>query len=281
MKTKPTANSADALLDRLVLAREDALTANAAVDVADAAYREALIGQRPAAVRSLIDARTEATIAADRAAAIIADLEGRIAAAEIIEAEGVRRARYDAAVKLAATASDELARYPAAAEAIRAVLGAIAEAEVAIAAANQDLPAGEAPIVNPETTRSLPNLPEEVISEDTVELWAHDGDSTPLSDDHQGRVDHRGRIRFDDNAYDFPCVKRTYNRRTVLPAVFGRHVRPLASEIRLPGAFGESPFWEPAHSPADALLQLGKHRRPPTVDSPREPVVTLVPMGRS
>lgn len=278
MKTKPTADSAEALLDRLALAREDALIAAAAVDAADATYRAGLLTESPTAVRRLIDAKTEAAISADRATAVFADLELRIAAAGVSAAEAARDARYNAAAKLAAIATAELAKYPAAAEMIRSVLRAVAEADIAIAAANGDLPAGKAPIVHPESFRSLPNLPEEVISEEVVALWAHVTDSTPLPDHRQGEVSARGFIRVGRN--EFECVKRTYRRQTVLPAVYGRHVAPLASEIKLPGAFGESPFWEPTHHQADVLRQLDKHRRPPAVDSPREPMVTVITMSR-
>lgn len=263
---------------RLAKAREDAVSAAAGVNTAQAAYADALLTASAPALRKLAEARSDATIRVDQLNALVSKLEVDLDLATEAEAEASRYEQYAAACALAESARKQLfADYPKAAEKIRAVLGAIAEADIAVEAANQNLPAGATPIAKPEGSRALPNLPEEIVSEDTVELWVMDGNSSPLPAEQQDQVDRNGRIAINGRQYN--CTRRHFRRREFLPPVFGRYVRQLASEINLPGlAFGEGSYWKPVSGTGEAPRQLAEPRRPPAVDGPRAPVVEYQPV---
>jgi hypothetical protein len=278
-KSKTPSGDSDTVTDltaKLEQARQTAVVAAAAVEAAEAAYQAGLLTEAPTALRRLAEGKTDAGIRVDQAAAIIVSLEAKLAAAIGSETEARRREQYDSASALAETARKQLfADYPAAAEKIRAVLRAIAAADIAVEAANQDLPEGAAPIAKPENSRALPNFPQEMISEERVELWSGAGDTRPIPPEFQHTAQTNGRdTTAQTGSGRIEVVKRTFDRTEYLPALFGRHSPALASAIELPGlSFGEGPYWTPASDPAAVLAQLDKPRRPPAVDGPRVPTV--------
>lgn len=273
---------------RLAKAREDAVSAVAGVDTAQTAYAAGLLTGTPTALRKLAEARADAAIRADQASAVVSKLEADLDLATEAEAEASRREQYAAACALAEAARKQLFdTYPRAAEQIRAVLRTIGEADIAVAAANENLPQGANPIADSNCARSLPNLPEEMISEEIVELWALDSFSSPLPEHRQKKVQaysadpKTGFLPYvgSTSGGKDPCTLRTFRRTERLPAVVGRHVRPLADEVQLPGlAFGEGAYWKPSSSPGEVLRQLSEPRRPAAVEGPREPVIEYLPV---
>lgn len=252
-------------------ARADLAAAERAVTVAEKAYTDGLLTEQPAALRKLADAKQDALIEVDRYGAIIGKLEAQLERAAASEAESARLADYKKAQELADTARKKMQKdYPKAAEAIRAILRELAEAEIAVRAANENLPEGAQPIFGPEASRGTPTLYREELGEEVVELWCGAGDrSTPIPDHLQSRVHPEQRIRRGENELrgslptdsgSMDVVRSRLIRRKFRSQQGGRYVAPLASEIALPPLqAGASAFWKPEPgSPNDILSQLNK-----------------------
>ncbi|KNY12942.1 hypothetical protein AKG11_31970 [Shinella sp. SUS2] len=265
-------------------AQAELAQAEAAVAAAEEQYEANLLTADKKALRALLDAKTEANIDLDQARARAHRLERDHEAALEAEAESNRQAAYDRAKELTATARKKLGDYEKAAMAIRDVLRAIAEADVAVELANESLPAGAARLEKAEDVRSAPNLYKEVTKEETVELWAAIGQqSVPLEHQHRVRVERVGkRIRsrwseedFDeggwekgyystDNGGTIEAVKRRFIKRTFLPDETGHFAAPLAQKVELPPAIVGGPvFFEPGSYHAAGLLAKLDQPLPP------------------
>lgn len=165
---------------------------------------------------------------------------------ERADAYRIAKAKADAAAKMLRKEYPELGRRFA------DLLRLVAEADMAVHAANEQLPADAAPLTPPEPmARCLPELPEQILEENEVELWCHangSGSNSILSDDVQQKL---AGCRADDNGvvqvpmHGYAAVKRRFIRRTTLPRVNASRPQPL-SEIALPGLMdGDPPFWSP------------------------------------
>lgn len=264
-------------------ARTDLVAAEAAVEAAQARYDAGLLTLERSALRELQDAKADAQTDADHARAVVARFEVELERATNAEAEANRRAAYDNARELSDTARKRLADYDKAARKIRDVLGAIAAADVAVLACNQDLPEGAAPLSRPEDVRSTPTLYREEISDEIVELWAaENSQSSPINPHLQRQVQEesrfrkvgsrydddptpveeitgRGTVRVDSGSY-LNVVKLRFVKRTFLPDQGGRHIANLAAEVNLPPLYaGAGPFWEADNGRAsDVLDRLSK-----------------------
>ncbi|PWE52412.1 hypothetical protein DEM27_31185 [Metarhizobium album] len=272
--------------------------AEAAVAAAEEQYDAHLLTADKKSLRGFLDAKTEAGIDVDQARARIQRLERDHEAAVESEAESERQAAYDRAKELAATARKKLGDYEKAAMAIRDVLRAIAEADVAVEAANADLPDGAARIEKPEECRSSPNLYKKVLKEEVVELWAGIGDqSRPVEHQHRVRVEHVGkRVRsrwseedFDEGGWEkgyyatdgggtIEVVKRRFIKRTYLPDDTGQYAVSLASAVSLPPAIVGGPvFFEPGSYHAPGLLaKLDQPLPPCRIRAERKPEIEYV-----
>lgn len=277
-KSKKTLASSTEITAALEAARTATDEADAAVATAEKAYRAALLTETPAALRALVDEQVDQKIVADQARARAAKLEADLESALAAEAEDGRAKRYAEAKALADAAHEKLwSEYPKAAASIRDLLRAIAEADIAVAAANEDLPAGAERLDKPEEARGTRYEFREEIGEDRVLLWAGEGaPGTPLNEELQGQVvanttsrrggPPEGTLRRDNGSY-LKCVRGLFIRRKFLPDRSGWHIGSLASAISLPAAeAGDSDFWEPTEGGAGYVLRkLDKPllKRPP------------------
>jgi len=284
-----TAGSSE-IASALERAKQDIVTAEAASESADAAYRAGLIDETPAALRTLIDAKTDAGIAGDRARAVVARLEQKLQTALDAEANAKRQATYEKAKTLTQAASRKIVSdYPEAAEKIREVLRAIAEADLAVEEANQNLPDGMQPLPGPEQTRSTNTVWREPLPGKRVERWAGEGDFTrPIDDDLQSSVkpnqtrrrnnaggsDEVGTVELSNGSF-LDVIKKPFIRREVLPDVTGWEIADLAATVSLPPMLaGASSYWEPTlggPEPVLAALDTPLRQRPPAPE--RTPVI--------
>ena len=291
-------SSSSDIAGAITKAQAELAQAEAAVAAAEAQYEANLLVADKKALRALLDAKTEANIDVDQARARIHRLERDHEAALEAEAESDRQAAYDRAKELTATARKKLGDYEKAAMAIRDVLRAIAEADVAVEAANENLPAGAARLDKAEDVRSAPNLYKEVTKEELVELWAYIGQqSVPVEHQHRVRVERVGkRIRsrwdegdFDEDGYEkgyyttdsgavIEAVKRRFVKRTFLPDETGHFAAPLSHKVDLPPAIVGGPvFFEPGSYHAPGLLaKLDQPLPPRRVRPERKPEVEYV-----
>lgn len=293
LNRKITAGSSSAdITSALEQARADLVGAETSVEMADAAYESGLLDLDKVALRTLLDARADAKIEVDRCRAVIAKLEGQLEKTSASEAEEARRVAYEQAKAASEAARKKLHRdYPKACESIRDILRALAEADIAVAAANADLPEGASRLAGPESDRSTPAQWKNTLSEELVELWAGiGGQSTPVAEELQRSVqpDARprrgvahngdeamlcGRVQVEDGGV-LEVVRRRFIRRRVLPDMGGYNAAALASELKLPALHaGAEPFWEPSpFTPSSVLSDLDAPLRPRPDQPKREPV---------
>ncbi len=280
-------------------ARADQVAADAVVAATDEAYQDGLLTETPAALRKLVDAKSEATVSADIARAKVDRLEADLEAALTSEADEANRAAYEKAKSLAEAAKKKLhAEYPRLALGIREIIRAAAEADVAVAAANENRPDGEPMLLGPESDRSTPTLWREVLSEDRVEMWAPVNQSAPISEDLQRKVrpyEQRRRLgsRYEEADNDAPTqgtvqtehgslevVRRTFLRRKILPDQTGWRAASLASELTLPALLaGDEAVWSPSQGGASTVLASAvKPLRQRPVQAAREPIFEYSPL---
>jgi hypothetical protein len=283
-KPKKTPASSTEISAALEAARSTAAEADAAVAAADKAYRAALLTETSAALRSLVDQQVDQKIVADQARARAAKLEADLEKALAAEAEDGRATRYAEAKALADTAREKLWQdYPAAAASIREILRAIAEADIAITAVNEDLPAGATRLEKPEDARSTRYEFKEEIERDEVLLWAAEGaPRTPISDELQGKVALSQSRRKggpvegwlpSDSGGGIGCVRGLFERVKFLPDRSGWTANSLANAIALPGLeAGDGDYWKPVNLDASYVLrELDKPQRKRPPYTPREP----------
>jgi hypothetical protein len=264
----------------LTKAEEAAETARTDLEEAKRAYAGSLLAVDPAETARARQAVTDAEVAVDRAEALTVALRARFEAECEVEAEEDRRQAYDAAAAAQAKATRRLERdYPRLAREIVDLLSDLARAELKVLDANEDLPAGAAPIQSPEATiRFGAPLPAQALDERVESEWHYAPGQTL-----DGPVEHYlvreikprhpgARIGSLERRYDrggatreFIVVKRRRRVQTFLPALPAGPVDPLAVGVRLPGLdYGEPDYWrgagashvvsaDPAFGAADVL----------------------------
>ena len=264
--------------------RADLTAAEKAVEAAEKQYEDSLLDLDKPGLRKLLDTATEAKIDRDQQQAKIARLSTELQKATAAEAEAGRRERYARAREMSEAAQKKLLRdYPKAAEAVRALLGDIAAADLAVSAANADLPEGAGRLAGPEEFRSTANLYKEILDETVVDLWC-DSAGTPIANDLQGRVLPEARPRRgDDTVYGqvetehgkLEVHKRRLLRRRFLPQQSGRVIASLASDLSLPPLYaGADAYWSASNfSPARIVEELNKPLRGRPEDPERKPEV--------
>ena len=211
---------------------------------------------------ALEDLRLKAT----DAQAILAELVRRHAVAVAADEDAQRRVAYDAAKAQATAASADLLKvYPRATRDLVALLGRLAQAQQAVAAANEALPDGAVPIADPEmVARGFAGFPREIVSDEEVEAWGSIERSVPVDDAFQGEIYDCGegygkRGHYDGGAMSMGEPARNYRRRifrkvTYREAVPGVHPYALACAIRLPTVVGDRMLWGAEHLVHDPAL---------------------------
>ncbi len=181
--------------------------------------------------------------------------------------------RYAAAKKLADDARTKLTQeYEAAARKIVDILICIAQADLAIADVNGDLPKGCAAIESPEAIRSIEGRPVEVIREEIVDLWAFEMTGQAIPDGAKVVETTEGIFSYSGQAVH----KRPFRRVTEYSAERSPSREPLALKLALPGLDGLTDIWEqsPAYistiTPDDVLLQAAGLLREQLAQEKRE-----------
>ena len=239
------------LAGSLTEAETEVAAATAALEAVEVGYKSGLLSADDAQLRRLDEARTDARLRSDRAAALHAALAEKLAAAREREADVERRQQYDAAQTQAAEAGRLLTEmYPQLAREIVEVLRVVAEAEIAVEEANMNLPANMPKILGVEASARSTSRPDGVVSERKVTRWCRLGERTPDTTrddaivegpDGLGRRHIRGLPQRDAVVF----VKRRFMEQTVIPAS-GRVPDRLAESLALPGLMGgDWPFWSP------------------------------------
>lgn len=297
--------TASELHSTLTNARDEVEAAQADHDRAEHTYKAGLLQLDETTLAKTVQGKQAALIRRDRARALVEALEDRLTEFDAGEAEAKRRAAYaDAKSKAGAAVKAIRGEYPRAARLIRTVLRQIAEAEVAIAAVNGDLPAGGEALTSPEDmVRS--ELPKQkvVLSETDVMLWCQEGTWLPVPDQYQSQIsagpDGRGvRRHGDESGYgpgaSYGYVRRAFRRVEYLPSTLPVWADKLASKITLPGFHHyDENFWHESWGPGppdfnqqrvlamldETEIEGGADSRVDPNDDDREPEIEYVPIG--
>lgn len=270
----------------LTKAQTELAQAEAAVVAAKTAYDDGLLTSDKKTLRVLLDDATEAGIEVDQVKARIAKLEREHEKALEAEAADQRQRKYDEAKAASEAASKKLTtEYPRLAKDLRALLKTIAESDLLVDSANEDLPAGAERLARAERFRSQPNRYREERGQAVVDAWVPIGDrSSPLPDEMQRRVRPEERARRDGTQYGkvqtqsggwLEVERRRFTRVEFLPHEDGRYIAPLAAELNLPALHaGASPYWvAAAHSPYHIVAELEKPLLPQPARAERTPEI--------
>lgn len=256
------AASSDAVSDGLAAARRLAEEAEASRVRAEAAVNGSLLSVDDKALNRL-DAECDAAKKwVRRATALVVALEDRLAAARSAEDGTRKRQAYAAALAARDAAAARLAReYPDLAQAALALLRAVAEADLAVARVNDDLPEGAERLSLVElVARVRPGAARKVLDERTVDLWCHEGSADPLPPEMQPRVIRQddGRGYYSTGTGQSYCRRQRFRQTTTLPAIPAQHPDSLASVLVLPPLRpGEPVAWKlDGHAPRpDEILR--------------------------
>ncbi|TSE07586.1 hypothetical protein C1D09_018820 [Mesorhizobium intechi] len=231
----------------------------------------------------------------ERLGAAKEELERRIEAATAAETQQERTVQYasakaqaDAAAKLLTT------RYPAIARDFIGLLKTLAEAQLAVDDANQRLPDGAAPLMDPETAvRALLGQPEKTLEEVKVSVWcfANSPDIRVLPPEKQDELNtrfpnsDRGSIHSGSAVGSTEVVKRRVIRRTYVPRTNNTWPARLAA-IDLPGLKVGDPYvWQASTNPDPRLVlanlaRLAAMRPAPAINQADVRVEYIEPSGQ-
>lgn len=240
-RTTAPAPVADVEVD-VQAARGELRDAEAAVIAADAAYSAALLTADDAGLRALDDARRDAARRLDRAQALLAALDERLAAAQEAERRAELARIIEAAVAATATFREIVERdLPEISAKARALHAARAEAERLTKIANRAIAeAGEGePLPGVEAFRALPGRPREELHRETVDLWVKD-DGTASGHQDQIRVgsDGAGSLMLPSATHlRRYSMKRPFEVITYLPAEPGVIPPALDTALMVPDVY--------------------------------------------
>lgn len=260
---------------RLVsMARDELGAARKKLIEAQEAYRVSRLAADAKATLAARDEKLHREVLVDRAEAAIELAEQRLVEAQARDAEKARIARYALAGAKNAAARKALAEYQQHAEAIRAIIRVVAEADAAIAAANSDLPTAAEPLLHPEQMlRGLPAEPAITLStrtEPATWVFAEGVSDDVVPADLVKKIEVVGQeaaIRYGrivEFQHGVRVERRVIGRpgkriRTVLPGVSAYRPESLAAGVTLPGfSPGDGPIWLPCGLTGWAGTPLGQ-----------------------
>lgn len=226
-----TGTDLDALVTGLSEAQQQIETATRDREAAEASYREQILDASPAELEKIQATKARATVDFDRAEALVAALNRRIAIVRDDRERDERRAQHANAVAKCTAIRQRLpAEYRRHALALRILLRDLAEAETARMQA-EPLAAefGWIPSVEAEL-RNLDRAPEVIVDEEEVMLWAIDGRREPLAAEKQAEVQSTGRSnkglfytgqagRVAGSGHPFECTRRRFTRTRYRAAI--------------------------------------------------------------
>lgn len=242
-----TSTDLDALDAGLAEARGQIETATRDRDAAEASYREQILDASPAELEQIQATKARAVVDLDRAEALTAALTRRIASVRDDRERDARRAQHaDAVAKCDAIRQRLPAEYRRHALALRGLLRDLAEAEVAREQA-EPLQAEFGAILPVEhELRRLAYVPEEIVSQEEVLLWAIDGRPEPLPAQRQVEVQpagkpNQGYIYSSDagkavgRGHPMNCTRRSFTRTRYREAIAAPwHAASLLNTVSLP-----------------------------------------------
>ncbi|MBZ9927756.1 hypothetical protein FJW04_21910 [Mesorhizobium sp. B2-7-3] len=190
----------------------------------------------------------------ERAYAAKAELERRIEQARNSEADQDKVARYQAAKAQADAAAKALAKeYPEIGRKFVTLIKTVIEARTAIEQANQNLPDGVSPLLDPEfAVRGRHGEPERTLKTEEVALWCYANSSgiQVLPPEKQLELDARfkgsdqGTVSSDSSGGHTSVVRRRLTKRSYLPASQTERPDSILT-IKMPGLkIGDVPFWQ-------------------------------------
>ena len=203
-----------------------------------------------------------AKVKVDRAEALVAALTQRLAQARQDKERAARKAVHaDAVAKCDAIRARLPEEYRHHALAIRGLLRDLAEAEVARKRANP-LSDEFGPIESVEYgPRGLAGIPEEILEQTEVKLWAIDGRAEPLPAERQSKVhdrgDGKGQLLDQSGGAGFACTRYRYKRIRYREAISSPYdTGSLLNRVNLPAfdAYGDAFVTAESFRSADTAL---------------------------
>ena len=189
------------------------------------------------------DAAATAHLEAEDAEALLAEAQRQHADAVLAENERDRGAAYAAARDQAAQAAKDVREtYPKLCADMLALVRRLCEAQAAVHAANANLPAGAAHLLDPEMmARGVPGQPRETVSDEEVEAWVRLDERKPVPEEFAAEIYEAGKPGWGRRPGDEePCFLRArFHRVEYREEVSPVHVLPLASYLRLPAVHGD------------------------------------------
>ncbi|RUW62128.1 hypothetical protein [Mesorhizobium sp. M7A.F.Ca.US.008.03.1.1] len=236
------------------LAQIDIAGAEAAAEALEAERRRILLDGSDKQLAEVEDRITTANRDIERLYAAKDELERRTEQARNSEADQIKVARYQAAKAQADAAAKALTKeYPEIARKFAALIKTVAEAQTAIEQANQSLPDGVPPLLDPEfAVRGKPGEPERTLKSEEVALWCYANASgiQVLPQEKQLELDARskgsdlGTVSSGSGGGYTSVIRRRLVKRSYLPA--SQTERPDSIfTIAMPGLrVGDVPFWQ-------------------------------------
>lgn len=186
---------------------------------------------------------------AERLAAALGCLETALRQAQQREKQAARQTAYDAAQKAMAEAGEAIgARWDVLAAEMRDLLLAGTRAMLAVANANENLPEGAEPIeIHQVFSSRVPAVPEQILREEKVTLWACERSGNILSEAELEPGEGRRRVRGTTNRY---AVQRSFREEEYVPQLDGYSVKSLYEAVEIPAATPGAPaYWERDRNP--------------------------------
>lgn len=242
-----TGTDLDALDAGLAEARGQIEVATRDRDAAEASYREQILDASPAELEQIQAAKARAVVELDRAEALVAALTRRITSVRDDRERDARRAQHaDAVAKCDAIRQRLPAEYHRHALALRGLLRDLAEAEVARELAEPLQEEFGAILPVEYELRRLAYVPEEIVSQEEVLLWAIDGRPEPLPAEKQVEVQPAGKLNegyiYSSDAgkavgrgHPMNCTRRRFTRTRYRAAIAAPwHAASLLNTVSLP-----------------------------------------------
>lgn len=278
------------------LAEIDVDALEAASEALEAERRRVLLDGSDKDLEAIEAKITAADREVERAVAAKAELERRLEQATAAQSEGERIARYKAAKAKSKQAADRVVKeYAAHAKGLADLIRALAEATVAVQAANADLPAGAEPLADPEfSARGLPGLPRKVIAETEVVVWYHVSRDMIVPEIQWPKLDKIDRdsgrtgilhLASGNDVWPGRYEKRKFIRREFVDPEPMVRPEPL-STIKLPGLIaGDPSFWSDWRT-SDARSIVAKfemlaQQKPARREDQRQVKIEFVPVEQA
>jgi hypothetical protein len=252
---------------------------------AKAAYADALLDERPEATARARGFVAEREIAVERAEALVNALRERFLQACETESEAEREQQYEAAKYALAEAGQKVGTdYPKLVGGLLKLIELVAEALQAVERANDNLPAGQLPIVLPPAFGGqMPAKPEVVLSRQVVEKWTFEATGKIVDAERDVVTTGAGRGVLEGANRNQPVLLRRFEEITFNPVESQSWNAAFFEMLRLPKLDeSEAAVWRGGADTPGALLEevrqaLSNLRNKPA-PRPRPVQTRLVPL---